>query len=166
MSGYFLHPLSLNGVDVNNFNITTYADHDKDSSRPTKMDIGVGSTGFTRMGGLKVCAMASGKVLMAHLSGQGDGMVVISTSLAPSSDDVNLSIKKIRYIHLKASSIQVEVGDIVTKGQYLGDIAKEDEEGYGTARGEHLHIDLSDDTSDSIDPTTMDLVISPRLLKN
>ena len=121
MSGYFLHPLSLNGVDVNNFNVTTYTGHDKDNSRPTKMDIGVGSTGLTRMGGLKVCAMASGKVLMAHLSGQGDGMVVISTSLAPSSDDVNLSIKKIRYIHLKASSIQVEVGDIVTKGQYLGD---------------------------------------------
>lgn len=166
MSGYFLHPLSLNGVDVNNFNITTYADHDKDSSRPTKMDIGVGSTGFTRMGGLKVCAMASGKVLMAHLSGQGDGMVVISTSLAPSSDDVNLSIKKIRYIHLKASSIQVEVGDIVTKGQYLGDIAKEDEEGYGTAQGEHLHIDLSDDTSDSVDPTTMNLVSSSKLIKN
>lgn len=166
MSGYFLHPLSLNGVDVNNFNVTTYADHDKDSSRPTKIDIGVGSTGFTRMGGLKVCAMASGKVLMAHLSGQGDGMVVISTSLAPSSDDVNLSIKKIRYIHLKASSIQVEVGDIVTKGQYLGDIAKEGEEGYGTARGEHLHIDLSDDTSDSVDPTTMNLREKGNLISN
>lgn len=166
MSGYFLHPLSLNGVDVNNFNVTTYTTHDKDSSKPTKMDIGIGSTGFTRMGGLKVCAMASGKVLMAQLSGQGDGMVVISTALAPSADDANLSIKKIRYIHLKVDSIQVEVGDIVSKGQYLGDIAKAGEEGYGTAEGEHLHIDLSDDTSESVDPTTMDLREKGSLISN
>ncbi|MGN1311541.1 MAG: M23 family metallopeptidase [Bacilli bacterium] len=166
MSGYFLHPLSLNGVDVNNFNVTTYATHDKDSSKPTKMDIGIGSTGFTRMGGLKVCAMASGKVLMAQLSGQGDGMVVISTALAPSIDDANLSIKKIRYVHLKADSIQVEVGDIVSKGQYLGDIAKAGEEGYGTAEGEHLHIDLSDDISESVDPTTMDLRKKENLISN
>lgn len=166
MSGYFLHPLSLNGVDVNNFNVTTYETHDKDSSKPTKMDIGIGSTGFTRMGGLKVCAMASGKVLMAQLSGQGDGMVVISTALAPSADDANLSIKKIRYIHLKVDSIQVEVGDIVSKGQYLGDIAKAGEEGYGTARGEHLHIDLSDDTSESVDSTTMNLREKGNLISN
>lgn len=166
MSGYFLHPLSLNGVDVNNFNVTTYATHDKDSSKPTKMDIGIGSTGFTRMGGLKVCAMASGKVLMAQLSGQGDGMVVISTALAPSADDANLSIKKIRYVHLKVDSIQVEVGDIVSKGQYLGDIAKAGEEGYGTAEGEHLHIDLSDDTSESVDSTTMNLREKGNLISN
>lgn len=166
MSGYFLHPLSLNGADVNNFNVTTYESHDKDSSKPTKMDIGTGSTGFTRMGGLKVCAMASGKVLMAQLSGHGDGMVVISTALAPSTDDANLSIKKIRYIHLKADSIQVEVGDIVSKGQYLGDIAKAGEEGYGTAEGEHLHIDLSDDTSESVDPTAMDLREKESLISN
>lgn len=165
MAGYFIHPLSLNGIDVNKFEVSTYSGHDKNSNQPTKMDIFRGDTGLTSMGGLKVCAMASGKVLMASLSGEGDGMVVVSTTTDSSSPDSKLSIKKIRYIHLKVSSIQVEVGDTVIKGQYLGDIAKAGEEGYGTASGEHLHIDLSTDSSTVVE-SSMALVSKSKLISN
>lgn len=98
-------------------------------------------TDFIPGGGAQIQAIADGVVRTATDSGGAYGVTIVIDHVI---DGQPVST---RYAHMEYDSRQVQVGDTVSVGEYIGRTGNT-----GRSFGEHLHFELLQDGTTAIDP--------------
>lgn len=96
---------------------------------------------LTAGAGAQIQAIADGVVRIATDEGGGYGVTIVIDHV------VNGEQVSSRYAHMEFDSRQVEVGDTVSVGQYIGRTGNS-----GRSFGAHLHMEILENGTTPIDP--------------